>query len=95
MYRLKRDLDQGAFTPVGAIPNRSSILSLNYFLDHSVIPIPNNIDVLVQLPQQIANSLVESYFQTIYPEFPIIGKEIFLNQYRSFYSNPKVRPGKR
>lgn len=95
LYRLKRNLDQGALTPVGEIPNRPSISSLNYFLDDSDIPIPDDLDVSVRPPQQIADMLVESYFQTIHPDFPIIGKEIFLNQYRSFYSNPNVRPGKR
>jgi hypothetical protein len=95
LYRLKRDLDQGSLTPIGDIPERPSISSLNYFLDDSDIPIPENIDVSVRPPQQMADMLVESYFRTIHPDFPIIGKEIFLNQYRSFYSNPNVRPGKR
>ncbi|KAJ5987827.1 hypothetical protein N7481_003037 [Penicillium waksmanii] len=81
--------------PSETSPDRPSISSLNYFLDDSDIPIPDDIDVSVRPPQQIADKLVESYFQTIHPDFPIIGKEIFLSQYRSFYTNSNVRPGKR
>ncbi|KAJ5988506.1 hypothetical protein N7481_003716 [Penicillium waksmanii] len=95
LYRLKRDLDKGAFTPVGDMPDQPSVSSLNYFLDDLDIPVPDDIDVSVRPPQQIADRLVESYLQTIHPDFPIIGKETFLNQYQSFYSNPNVRPGKR
>ncbi|CAI7646086.1 unnamed protein product [Penicillium manginii] len=95
LYRLKRHLEQGALAPAGNIPDRPSISSLNYFLDESDIPIPDDIDVAVRPPQQIADRLVESYLQTIHPDFPIIGKEIFINQYRSFYSSLDVRPGKR
>lgn len=95
LYRLKRDLDQDTLTPVGEIPDRPSISTLNYFQDDSEIIIPSDIDVSVRPPQQIAEQLVESYFQVAHPDFPIIGKEIFLSQYRSFYSNPNVRPGKR
>jgi len=95
LYRLKRDLDQDTLTPVGEILDRPSISTLNYFQDDSEIIIPSDIDVSVRPPQQIADQLVESYFQVAHPDFPIIGKEIFLSQYRSFYSNPNVRPGKR
>lgn len=90
LYRLKRDLDQGIHTP-----DRPSISSLNYFQDDTDIIIPDDIDVSVRPPQQIADKLVEGYFEAVHPDFPIIGKEIFLNQYRSFYSNSNVRPGKR
>lgn len=38
---------------------------------------------------------MDLYFQTVHPAFPIIGKGVFLGQYRSFYTNPNVRPGKR
>lgn len=95
LYRLKRDLDQGVFTPVSDIPDRPSISSLNYFLDDSDVIIDNDVDVSVRPPQQVADKLVDCYFQSVHPDFPIIGKEIFLNQYRSFYTNPNVRPGKK
>lgn len=96
LYRLKRDLDQEE-TPVGDPLDRPSISSVNYFQDATEITDPGDADVdkLVRPPQQIANQLVEDYFQAVHPEFPIIGKDIFLGQYRSFYSNPTLQPGKR
>jgi hypothetical protein len=95
LYRLKRNLDQDTLTPVGESPDRISISSLNYFQDDTNITGPDGIDVMVRPSQQVADRLVDDYFQTVHPEFPIIGKELFLSQYRSFYSNSNVRPGKR
>ncbi|KAJ5220868.1 uncharacterized protein N7469_009755 [Penicillium citrinum] len=96
LYRLKRDLDQEE-TPIKDPLDRPSISSVNYFQDATKITGPGDADVdkLVRPPQQIANQLVEDYFQAVHPEFPIIGKDIFLGQYRSLYSNPTLQPGKR
>ncbi|KAJ5506152.1 hypothetical protein N7453_005109 [Penicillium expansum] len=76
-------------------PERPSISSVNYFQDDSGILFLDDIDLACRPPQPIANRLVDTYFHVVHPTFPIIGKAIFLNQYRSFYANPNVRPGKR
>ena len=68
---------------------------MNFFLDDSQILIIDDVDSLQKPPQHIADHLVELYFQIIHPSFPIIGKVTFWGQYKSFYANPFVRPGKR
>lgn len=95
LYRLKRDLDQDSITPVGENTDRPSISSLNYFQDDTDISALDNSDLSTRPPQHLADKLVDDYFHAVHPAFPIIGKGIFLGQYRSFYSNPNVRPGKR
>lgn len=97
LYRLKRYLDNRSDAPVGDKPgaDRPPISSLNYFQDHTEISDPDTSDLSTRPPQHIADKLVDNYFQVVHPGFPIIGKGIFLGQYRSLYSNPNVRPGKR
>lgn len=95
LYRLKCDLDHKSLKGMKKTTERPSISSVNYFQDDSEILFLDDIDLARRPPQQIANRLVETYFHVVHPTFPIIGKAIFLNQYRSFYANPNVRPGKR
>lgn len=95
LYRLKRSLDHGNSTPIKEIPEPPAISSINYFEDESDISVPNTVDLTRRPPQHIADKLVENYFHVLHSAFPILGKALFLNQYRSFYSNPGVRPGKR
>jgi len=95
LYRLKRDLDQESATSAGDSSDRPSISSLNYFQDDCEISILIKLDPMQRPPQDLADKLVDNYFQAVHHSFPIVGKEIFLSQYRSFYSNANVRPGKR
>lgn len=95
LYRLKRDLDHDNSSPIKEIPERPSISSMNYFQDDSEISVPTYVNFSSWPPQHIADRLLDNYFHAVHPTFPIIGKTLFLNQYRSFYSNPSLRPGKR
>ncbi|KAJ5214893.1 hypothetical protein N7468_010572, partial [Penicillium chermesinum] len=95
LYRLKRDLDQESSTPSGETLDRPSISSLNYFLGEMELLCFDEIELTGRPPQTIADQFVEAYFETVHPAFPIIGKSVFLGQYRSFYSNPNLQPGKR
>ncbi|KAJ5653675.1 hypothetical protein N7490_000678 [Penicillium lividum] len=95
LYRLKRDLDQKIPTPITETANRTSISSLNYFLEDMELFRLRGVNVLERPPKHIADKLVDSYIQMVHPAFPIIGKTVFLSQYKSFYSNPTSRPGKR
>ncbi|KAJ5160694.1 uncharacterized protein N7482_007698 [Penicillium canariense] len=97
LYKLKRDLDYNSTIPASEAPDRESvsISSLNYFEDDTEILNLDSVDISKRPPQHIADTLVNVYFQSVHPAFPIIGKGIFLGQYRSFYTNPNVRPGKR
>lgn len=95
LYRLKRDLEQDNLAPFGDPLDRPSISSLNYIQEDMEIPSLEVDDVLGRPSQQIADHLVDAFFYGVHPSFPIIGKGVFLSQYKSFYSNPTSRPGKR
>jgi hypothetical protein len=95
LYRLKRDLDHDSFSPSREDPERPAISSVYYFQDDSEISDPDDVDLARCPPQYIADRLVDNYFHNVHPAFPIIEKTIFLKQYRSFYSNPNLRPGER
>ncbi|KAJ5449306.1 hypothetical protein N7445_004127 [Penicillium cf. griseofulvum] len=95
LYRLKRGLDHNRLKITKETPVHPSISSVNYFQDDSEILFPDDIDLTRRPPLQIANRLIDTYFHIVHHTFPVIGKAIFLNQYRSFYANPNVRPGKR
>ncbi|KAJ5898270.1 hypothetical protein N7504_008558 [Penicillium tannophilum] len=95
LYRLKRDLDQDTKTPTSDRFDRPSISSVNYFQDDSKIPVLEDVDLRACPPQHVARQLVDGYFHTVHPTFPIIGMTTFLGQYNSFYKNPNVQPGKR
>ncbi|KAJ5703695.1 hypothetical protein N7493_011620 [Penicillium malachiteum] len=91
LYRLKRDLDQDN-TSSGENLDRPSISSLNYFQGNMQISVLDTIDVLGMPPQSVADRLVDAYFDLVHPAFPVIGKGIFLAQYRSLYSQSTPTP---
>ncbi|PYH87932.1 C6 transcription factor [Aspergillus ellipticus CBS 707.79] len=95
LYRLKRLLERSNSTPLRENWDRHSVSSVNFFLDDSDIPVINDVDPSQRPPLTVADQLVDSYFQAVHPSFPIVGKMIFLAQYKSFYSATFVRPGKR
>ncbi|KAJ5220867.1 C6 transcription factor [Penicillium citrinum] len=91
LYKLQRHLDQGEPTPFGESTDRL-ISSVNYFQDESAIALLEGVDLTARPPpQQIADQLVDDYFQTVHPVFPVIDKPSFLRQYRSFYSSLNMR----
>ncbi|KAL4896221.1 fungal-specific transcription factor domain-containing protein [Aspergillus ambiguus] len=91
-YRLKRMLGRSILKGAS---DRLSVSSVNFFLDDSDIPVRADVDLGQRPPQAVADQLVDNYFQAVHPSFPVIGKVIFLRQYKSFSSTPFVRPGKR
>ncbi|KAJ5340277.1 hypothetical protein N7541_009401 [Penicillium brevicompactum] len=95
LYRLKRDLDQYTTTPTSNRSDRLSISSVNYFQDDFEISMLDDVDLSISPPHHVATQLVDNYFHTVHPAFPIIGMTTFIGQYNSFYANPNVRPGKR
>lgn len=102
LFRLKRQLDKdnlAAATPDYLSSkdawDRHSVTSVNFFLDDSHLLVTDDVDSLQKPPQEVADQLVDRYFQIVHPTFPIIGKATFWGQYRSFYSTPFLRPGKR
>ncbi|OJJ47977.1 hypothetical protein ASPZODRAFT_1823122 [Penicilliopsis zonata CBS 506.65] len=103
IYRLKRELEQdSSSTAANLAPSpswenwdRLSVSSVSYFLDDTEFPLVDTADPTDRPSQAIADQLVDCYFQHVHATFPIIGKVLFMGQYRSFYSNPFLRPGKR
>ncbi|KAJ5346126.1 hypothetical protein N7452_004130 [Penicillium brevicompactum] len=95
LYRLKRDLDQYTTTPTSNRSDRLSISSVNYFQDDFEISMLDDVDLSISPPHHVATQLVDNYFHTVHPAFPIVGMTTFIGQYNSFYANPNVRPGKR
>jgi hypothetical protein len=73
-----------------------SPLSANYFLDDMPILAPDQSTASEQYrpSKHAATQLVESYFQNLHASFPLVGKPLFLDQFRLFYANPDAQPGR-
>jgi hypothetical protein len=95
LYRLRRQVDQTSSGTAGQFeqPGQPALSSCSFFLDEISLPSTNDLDFLAYPPQVVADELVDRYFQVAHASFPILGKEIFLNQCRSFYSNSTTHPG--
>ncbi|KAI9926700.1 hypothetical protein MW887_003793 [Aspergillus wentii] len=99
LYRLKRELEQNQGMPGNPSSNphredRLSVASVNFFLDDKKILLEGS-DASQRPSQAVADSLVGSYFESVHPYFPIIGKMLFLQQFKSYNDNPRLWPGKR
>lgn len=102
LYNLKReielntgDADQGEMNLSEDHQDRHSVASTSYFLDDTEIIINEEIDPLGRPSQVVANGLVQTFFNTVHVDLPILGKETFLNQFNTFYTTPFVRPGRK
>jgi hypothetical protein len=73
-------------------PTNPSPSSCAFFLDETAILLRNDPGTFAYPIQAVADELVDRYFQVAHPSFPILGKEIFLSQCRSFYSNSARKP---
>ncbi|KAJ5504332.1 hypothetical protein N7463_007206 [Penicillium fimorum] len=95
LYRLKCLIGQPISNSDGQFEEsaRPSVSSCGFFMDDAGIPPINDLDVFAYPPQAIADELVDRYFQVAHASFPVVGKEIFLSQCRSFYSNSTTHPG--
>jgi hypothetical protein len=91
LHRLKRDLEEGTATPKRENTDRPSISSVNYFQDESEVGLVQGVDLAARPSQQVADKLIDDYFKTVHPTFPVIDKMTFLHQYRTFYSNPSIK----
>ncbi|PYI01859.1 C6 transcription factor [Aspergillus sclerotiicarbonarius CBS 121057] len=94
MYRLKRLLERSNSVSPRETWDRQSVSSVNFFLDDSDIPVIDDVDPSQRPPVTVADQLVDSYFQVVHPTFPIVGKVVFLPQYKSLYLPSTTRPGK-
>lgn len=95
MYRLKKILHRVHQGQLGKSLDRDYVTTANYFIDDTEVTVLDDVDLSQRPLPAVADRLVESYFHTVHPCFPIVNKVTFLGQYKSFYSAPSVRPGKR
>ncbi|KAJ6010286.1 hypothetical protein N7522_005302, partial [Penicillium canescens] len=102
LYRLKCHLDdnnRNSNVKDDSYDNfdfaRGKFSSVNYYLDDVKLRFPEDADISRRPPQTIADHLVSAYFGVTHVYFPFIRKEIFLSQYRSFYSDQTAKPGRR
>ncbi|KAL4943908.1 hypothetical protein BDV06DRAFT_124679 [Aspergillus oleicola] len=95
IYRLKNILHHLYQGPLDRDLARDYVTAANYFVDDSDVMILSDVDLSQRPLPAVADCLVESYFQIVHPCFPIVSKAIFMDQYKSFYSSPSVRPGMR
>ncbi|RHZ63555.1 hypothetical protein CDV55_105418 [Aspergillus turcosus] len=69
-----------------------SISSVNYFLDGEELSVDLSVQPFTIPPQEVADELLDTYFDMVYPGFPIVGKTVFLHQYRRLYSEAQSKP---
>ncbi|KAJ5375011.1 hypothetical protein N7517_007017 [Penicillium concentricum] len=94
LYRLRCLIGQSSNSDgLSEETTRPSVSSCGFFMDDAGIPPINDLDVFAYPPQAVADELVDRYFQVAHASFPVLGKEIFLSQCRSFYSNSTTHPG--
>jgi hypothetical protein len=102
LYQLKRELESKS-SEIGSIEtwspedqqDHNSIASVSYFLDDNEMAILEDADPLARPQQSIANTLVQNFFATVHPTFPIIVQDTFVRQLKTYYTSPFVRPGRR
>lgn len=80
-------------TPDTDIQKNVQIASFNYYADLEDLSLPNDIDPRQIPPRDVANSLFETYMDSIHPSFPILGSKTFAAQFHTFYSVAKALPG--
>ncbi|KAL4806403.1 fungal-specific transcription factor domain-containing protein [Aspergillus unguis] len=95
IHRLKKSLHKSSQGPLGQSLDRNYVTKMNYFIDDFEVTVLDDVDLSQRPNSAVADRLVESYFNVVHPYFPIVSKVTFLGQYKSFYSGPTVRPGKR
>ncbi|KAL4959560.1 transcription factor domain-containing protein [Aspergillus stella-maris] len=78
------------------VSNKSqSLTSVCYFLDDEELLLDPNIDPYGRPPRHIADKLLDCYFFTVHPSFPIIAKIPFMQQYEMYYTRTDIQPTKR
>ena len=99
LYRLKHHLDAypklqdlGNSHNCSDLPNLSSA---NYYLDDLKLQFPDDVDLSRRPPREVADQLVTAYFGLTHIYFAFLREDIFLSQYRSFYSNQTPKPGRK
>lgn len=95
LFELQRHLAMNTSPKPGDKAWPSSISVMNYFQDKVEVEILEDGSQWTLPPREEADQLLNYYFRTIHPEFPVLGKITFCWQYQSYFSSPNARPGRR
>ena len=95
LFELQRNLVKDTDTKTSEETWPPSISAMCYFQNETNIGICEDAELWALPPREIADQLVDFYFRTIHPEFPVIGKITFCWQYRSYFLSSNARPGRR
>ncbi|KAL4879956.1 fungal-specific transcription factor domain-containing protein [Aspergillus karnatakaensis] len=83
------------FLDTEASNKSQSLTSVCYFLDDEELVLDPTIDPHGRPPRHIADKLLDCYFFTVHPSFPIIARVPFMQQYDMYYTRPDLQPTKR
>jgi hypothetical protein len=72
-----------------------SLTSVCYFLDDEELVLDASIDPHGRPPRHVADKLLDCYFFSVHPSFPIIAKIPFMQQYEMYYKRSDLSPNKR
>lgn len=75
------------------IDDNGNIASINFYADNKDLDVTDDVQVGVMPSKSTAGYLLRSYFTSIHPSFPIIGKSTFQSQYNLFFTQPGIKPG--
>ena len=60
--------------------------------DQSVI-MTEDVDAFALPNMDVADNLLNTYMNSVHCTYPIVGKNTFVNQYRTFFRGPPIKPG--
>ncbi|KAJ0415583.1 fungal-specific transcription factor domain-containing protein [Aspergillus carlsbadensis] len=86
---LEKDIQ---FLDLEVSNNSQSPTSIHYFLDGEELHLDATIDPYARPPRGIADKLLDCYFTTVHPSFPIIARIPFMQQYEMYYTQPELQP---
>ncbi|KAJ5740484.1 hypothetical protein N7493_000356, partial [Penicillium malachiteum] len=106
MQRVQREAEQRAQGNPGILEQNHgddeekeafSLHALNYHLDDLDISVPEPVNIYEMPPRQLADRLLNEYFENTHPFFPIISRPLYRAQYQTFLdassTSNTTRPG--
>ncbi|RAL06494.1 uncharacterized protein BO97DRAFT_419369 [Aspergillus homomorphus CBS 101889] len=72
--------------------NKESLASLNYHLDNLVMAEPTYGDLYAMPPKPWADQLLQTYFSSIHPTFPLLLEPLFCQQYENAFRSRVSTP---
>lgn len=79
-------------TGLGATNDQSTSDS-TYHCDDLPVIVTDQVDPFELPPKNVADRLFQSYFDTVHPAFPILGKSTFVSQYQTFNHRQALNTG--